>query len=178
MTSQKVKKYVPATPDLIRGEQSPPWKAADYWGLLRCFTPPHDRPGDLLRVRPFWLPLLLGGFLFFIGCAGLEGDHSPKAPGLIVNTGTLLDQEKTWRGMVLCGAFGPPITGRISEISQRAAEETMRKKMPVVYLTADGFQRLEVRGLKGDQGDRCHLIQERTYQDGILVREEIKRFCE
>ena len=50
--------------------------------------------------------------------------------------------------------------------------------MPMVYLTTDGFQRLEVQVLEEDQKDRCTLIQERIYQDGTLVREEIKRFCE
>ena len=48
-TSQKVKKPVIATPDLIRGKQSPPWQLADSWGLLRRFTPRNDSPGDFLR---------------------------------------------------------------------------------------------------------------------------------
>jgi hypothetical protein len=178
MTSQKFDKPVIAAPDLMQGKQSPLWPVADYWGLLRRFTPRNDRIGDFWRVRHFWLPLLMGVFLFFIGCAGMDGDHSPKVPGLIVNTGALLDQEKTWRGMVLCGAFGPPIKGKISEISRRVAEEAIRKKMPMVYLTTDGFQRLEVQVLEEGQKDRCTLIQERIYQDGTLAREEIKQFCE
>ena len=95
-----------------------------------------------------------------------------------MDTRTLLDPEKTWRGMVLCGAFGPPIKGKVSEIGSRAAEEAIRKKMPMVYLTTDGFQRLEVQVLEEDQKERCALIQERIYQDGTLAREEIKKFCE
>jgi len=129
-------------------------------------------------TRDFWLPLLTIGFLFFIGCAGMEGDRSPKVPGLIVNTGTLLDQEKSWRGMALGGAFSAPIKGNVGEIGRRAAEEAVRKKMPMVYLTTDGFQRLEVQVLEQDQKDRCTLIQERIYQDGTLAREEIKQLCE
>ena len=108
----------------------------------------------------------------------MDGDLSPKAPGVTVDTGTLQDQEKSWRGMVLGGAFGPPIKARMSEISRQAAEEAIRKKLPVVYLSNDGFQRLEIQTLGEDQKDRCHLIQERAFQDGTLVREEIKRVCE
>jgi hypothetical protein len=124
----------------------------------------------------FLLPA--GIVLLFMGCAGVEGDHSPKVPGVIVDTGTLVDQEKSWRGMVLGGAFSPAIKGKISEISRRAGEEAIRKKMPIVYLSTDGFQRLEVQSLEGEPKDRCPLIRERTYQDGTLVREEVKPVCE
>jgi len=178
MTSQKVDKPVIATPDLMQGKQSPLWPVADYWGLLHRFTPRHKRMGGFWLVRHPWPPLLTIGFLFFIGCAGMEGDLSRKVPGVIVNTGTLLDQEKTWRGMALCGAFSAPIKGKVGEIGRRAAEEAIRKKMPMVYLTTDGFQRLEVQVQEEDQKDRCTLIQERIYQDGTLAREEIKKICE
>jgi hypothetical protein len=178
MVSRKVDKPVTATPDLIRGRQSPLWPGADPWGLLRRFTPRNDRLGDIWQVRCPWLSLLTILFLFFIGCAGMNGDLSSKVPGVTLDTGNLVDQEKTWRGMALCGPFGPPIKGKIGEIGRRAAEEAVRKKTTMVYLTTDGVQRLEAQVLKGDQEDRCHLIQERIYQDGTLAREEIKRFCE
>jgi hypothetical protein len=133
---------------------------------------------DFLRVRHFWLPLLMGVFLFFIGCAGMGGDLSTKVPGVTLDTGTLLDQDKSWRGMALGGAFSAPIKGKVGEIGRRAEEEAIRKKMPMVYLTTDGFQRLEVQVLEEDQKERCSLVQERIYQDGILTREEIKKICE
>jgi hypothetical protein len=120
----------------------------------------------------------MGGFLFFIGCAGMEGDLSPKVPGVTLDTGNLLDQEKRWRGMALGGAFSAPIKGKVGEIGRRAAEEAIRKKMPMVYLTTDGLQRLEVQVLEEDQKERCSLVQERIYQDGTLAREEIKKICE
>jgi len=42
--SQEVKKTV------IAGEakQSPSWQQADYWGLLRRFTPRNDSPWEFL----------------------------------------------------------------------------------------------------------------------------------
>ncbi len=133
---------------------------------------------SFLRVRHFWRLLLIGAFLFLGACAGMEGNLSPKTPGVTLDTGNLLDQEKNWRGMVLCGPFGSPIKGKVGEIGWRAAEEAVRNKMPMVYLTTDGFQRLEVQVLEKGEKERCSLIQERIYQDGVLVREEIKRFCE
>jgi hypothetical protein len=132
------------------------------------------------KIKKFLARFLLpaGIVLLFMGCAGLEGDHSPKVPGLSVDTGTLVDEEKSWRGMILGGAFSPAIKGKISEISRRAAGEAIRKKMPIVYLSTDGFQRLEVQVLNGEPQKGCPLIQERTYQDGTLVREEVKAVCE
>ena len=128
--------------------------------------------------RLLGLPLLTILFLFLIGCAGLNGDLSPKVPGVTLDSGTLLDQEKTWRGMALCGPFGSPIKGRIGEIGRRAAEEAVKKKTTMVYLTTDGVQRLEAQVLETDQKGGCSLVQERIYQDGTLAREEIKKFCE
>jgi hypothetical protein len=53
MATQRVEKLVIATPDLIRGKQSPPWQLADYRGLLRRFAPRNDRLGDFLGIRHF-----------------------------------------------------------------------------------------------------------------------------
>ena len=103
------------------------------------------------NYRLIWLPLLTILSLFFIGCAGLNGDLSPKVPGVTLDSGTLLDQEKTWRGMALCGPFGSPIKGRIGEIGRRAAEEAVSKKTTMVYLTTDGFQRLEAWVMETDK---------------------------
>jgi hypothetical protein len=176
--SQRVDKSVITTPDLIRGKQPLLWQVADCRRLLRRFPPRNDRLKEIWRVRHLWFPLLMGVFLLFIGCAGMEGDHSPKAPGVTLDTGNLLDQEKSWRGMALCGPFGSPIKGKVEEIGRRAAEEAIQKKMPMIYLTTDGFQRLEVQILGEDPKDRCTLVQERIYQDGILARETIKKICE
>ncbi len=157
-------------------------KKTDSRHLLRCsqirFIPRPDSLADVRRIRHFWLPLLMGISLFFSGCAGMEGDHSPKGPGVTLDTGNLLDQEKSWRGMALGGAFGAPIKGNVGDIGRRAAEEAIRNKTPMVYLTTDGFQRLEVQVLKEEEKDRCSLVQERVYQDGTLAREEIKKICE
>jgi hypothetical protein len=176
--SQEVDKPVIATPELVRGKQSPLWQVADYWGLLSLFPPHDDRPGDFGRVRHLWLPLLAIGFLFFVGCAGMNEDLSPKVPGVILDSGNLRDQEKSWRGMALGGPFGSPIKGKVGDIGRRAVEEAVRKKATMVYLTTDGILRLEAQVLEEDQKSRCALIQERVYQDGTLEREEIKRFCE
>jgi hypothetical protein len=52
MVSQKVEKPVIARSE---AKQSPSWRVADYWGLLRRFTPRNDRLGDFLRGYQVWL---------------------------------------------------------------------------------------------------------------------------
>jgi hypothetical protein len=50
MFSKKVEKTSIATPDLMRGKQSPSWQVDYFWGLLRRFTPRNDGLGDFLRT--------------------------------------------------------------------------------------------------------------------------------
>ena len=79
--------------------------------------------------------------------------------------------------MALGGPFQPPVSGNVQEISRRAGEETIRKQIPVIYLTLDGRQRLEAVWLEKGKNAPCHLVRERIYQDGQLVREDVKQVC-
>ena len=120
-----------------------------------------------------WGLLVLGA----AGCATLDEERVVPEPAIILDTGTFADRETQWRGMVLGGPFHPPVSGNLQEISRRAGEETIRKQLPVIYLSLDGRQRLEAVWLGKGENDPCHLIRERLYQDGQLVREEFKKVC-
>ncbi|MBI5586001.1 MAG: hypothetical protein HY892_19490 [Deltaproteobacteria bacterium] len=120
-----------------------------------------------------WCLFILGA----AGCATLDEDLAVSEPGIILDTGTFTDRETQWRGMVLGGPFHPPVSGNVQEISRRAGTESIRKQMPVVYLSLDGRQRLEAVWLEKGKDGPCHLVRERRFQDGQLVREEVKKVC-
>jgi hypothetical protein len=133
-----------------------------------------------LRFHKKTGPLLLGvGCLLLLagGCATLDVEPDKADPGVILDTGAYTDRETQWRGMVLGGPFQAPVTGRLLEISRRAGQETISRQMPVVYLSLDGRQRLEAVWLGKGKDDPCHLVRERLFQDGQMVREEVKKVC-
>jgi hypothetical protein len=117
--------------------------------------------------------LLLGA----VGCAALDEERAVPEPGVLLNTGTFIDRETQWRGMVLGGPFASPVSGNLQEVSHRAGQETIRNQMPVIYLSLDGRLRLEAVWLEKEKNGLCHLVRERLYQDGQLVREEVKKVC-
>lgn len=120
-----------------------------------------------------WCLLLLGAG----GCATLGEDLGPAEPGIVLDTGAFTDRETQWRGMALGGPFQSPVSGNILEISRRAGPETIRRQIPVVYLSLDGRQRLEAVWLFKEKEGTCHRVRERLFQDGQLVREEVKKVC-
>lgn len=125
-----------------------------------------------LPVMVWFLVLLLA-----CGCATLEEEPDLADPGVILDSGGYTDRETQWRGMVLGGPFQAPVTGKILEISRRAGQETINRQMPIVYLSLDGRQRLEAVWLGKGKDDPCHLVRERLFQDGQMVREEVKKIC-
>jgi hypothetical protein len=130
----------------------------------------HKKTGRLMAL--VWFLLLLAG-----GCATLDEGPDVADPGVILDTGAYTDRETQWRGMVLGGPFQAPVTGKMLEISRRAGQETISRQMPIVYLSLDGRQRLEAVWLGKGKDDPCHLVRERLFQDGQMVREEVKKVC-
>ncbi|MCS7281533.1 MAG: glycine zipper 2TM domain-containing protein [Desulfobacterota bacterium] len=92
--------------------------------------------------------------------------------------GALLDRENPWRGGVIGGALGAVAGATITEISARAAKEAHASGRPVEYRTEDGRTIYRADPVGYDASTKCTKIQERIWQDGKLVKEEIKEVCE
>jgi outer membrane lipoprotein SlyB len=92
--------------------------------------------------------------------------------------GALLDRHNPWRGGVIGGALGLVAGATLTEISARAAREAAESNHPVEYRTEDerGFYRAEPEGY--NPSTRCNKIHERVWQDGQLVKDQIKEVCE
>jgi len=101
-----------------------------------------------------------------------RGAGAPVADG----AGALIDKGNRWRGAARGAALGDVRTGSVTDISSRAARESVAAKLPVTYQSTDGWQRVEAEpGATGDPG--CPQVHERVYEDNQLVREQIREMC-
>ena len=90
--------------------------------------------------------------------------------------GALIDKDNRWRGAVLGAALGGVLGGSLTEISSRAARESVASNQPVTYQSTDGWQRVEATP-QAPGGPGCRQVRERVYQDTQLVREQIREVC-
>ena len=90
--------------------------------------------------------------------------------------GALIDKDNRWRGAVIGAALGGVLGGSLTEISSRAARESVASNQPVTYQTTDGWQRVEATP-QTPTAPGCRQVRERVYQDNQLVREQIREVC-
>lgn len=114
------------------------------------------------------------------GCATSQRTYEGAGIGGAVGAvaGALLDKHNRWRGAMIGGALGAVVGGATSEIATRAAREAAASGKPVAYQSQDGWQRVEAYPLAYNQETKCHKVQEKIYQEGRLVKDEVKEICE
>lgn len=104
------------------------------------------------------------------------GAGAAVAVGNGAGVGALIDKDNRWRGAKLGSALGDSLGGSVTEISSRAARESVSANQPVAYQSTDGWQRIEaVPQTRNTRG--CRQVHERVYQDNRLVREQIREVC-
>ena len=92
---------------------------------------------------------------------------------------SLVEMTNTWRGGAIGASLGNPIEGKkINEISAQASREAAREGKPVAYLSLDGFQRVETYPVGKGQSTQCRLVREQIFQEGKLIRDEVKEVCQ
>ena len=98
--------------------------------------------------------------------------------GAVVSTGAgaLIDKDNRWRGAALGAALGGVLGGSPTEISSRAARESVAANQRVAYQSTDGWQRIEAVP-QTPNAPGCRQVHERVYQDNRLVREQIRDVC-
>jgi hypothetical protein len=142
------------------------WGAAPYRSGSRRYR---TRPGK-------WFWLIISGFITFsfLSCSGdtaLKGKPVPL-PGM-----KLEEKDRTWRGGAIGAALGNPIEGKITDILTRASREGAKDGIPLVYISLDGFQRIEIHPAKAGSKENCRLIRVQVYQEGALYRDTLEEVC-
>lgn len=92
--------------------------------------------------------------------------------------GALLDRKNPWRGGVIGGSLGAVAGATLTDISMRASREAAMTGRPVEYRTEDGRGVYRSEPLDYDARTKCRKVQERAWEDGNLVKDQIKEVCE
>jgi hypothetical protein len=152
-----------------------------YRHMGRIFSTTGQTPvgqSGLNRERAFPGKALLLSFLLvsisFLSCSSettLKGTPVPT-PGM-----KLEEKDRIWRGGVIGAALGSPVEGKITDILIRAAREGAKDNVPLVYVSLDGVQRVEIHPSKGGPKDNCRLIRVQVYQEGALYRDTLEEIC-
>jgi len=92
--------------------------------------------------------------------------------------GALLDHHNPWRGGIIGGVLGAVAGATITELSARASREAYEAGGPVEYRTENGRGVYRAEPLDYDARTKCRKIHERAWEDGRLVKDQVKEICE
>jgi phage tail tape-measure protein len=92
--------------------------------------------------------------------------------------GALLDRSNPWRGGVIGAAIGGLAGATIVDISMRASREAAAEGNPVVYMTEDGRTVYRADPVDYNARTDCHKVRERVWEDGQLVKDQVREVCE
>jgi outer membrane lipoprotein SlyB len=130
------------------------------------------------------LSLLVVLFIITSGCVSMQPTTTRTYEGAGVGAvlggvaGALLDRHNTWRGGVIGGIIGAVAGGTLTEISARASREAVEHRRPVEYRTEDGRGVYRADPFEHNASTRCSKIHERVWEDGRLIKDQIKEVCE
>ena len=92
--------------------------------------------------------------------------------------GALLDRKNPWRGGVVGAALGALAGATLTDVSMRASQEAAATGKPVQYVTEDGRGVYRADPIDYNAKTNCHKVQERVWEEGKLVKDQIKEVCE
>ncbi len=122
---------------------------------------------------------LIGFSLLFLGLISACSTGKTFHKGPVQSfPDTLVEKTNSWRGGAIGASLGSPVEGNITQISAQASREAAREGRPTVYLSLDGFQRVETIPVGKSKSAHCLLIREKIFQEGKLIRDEIKEVCQ
>jgi outer membrane lipoprotein SlyB len=128
------------------------------------------------RIISFLMSLLL--IFILMGCTTPRSYQGAEVGGVLGGiAGALLDRNP-WRGGVIGGVLGAVAGATLTEISARAAREAVIYNQPVEYRTEDGRGIYWAEPMGYDEQTRCSKIHERVWEDGRLVKDQIREVCE
>ncbi len=92
--------------------------------------------------------------------------------------GAMLDKKNAWRGGVIGAVLGAIAGATITDVSMQASRDAVRENRPVEYRTTDGRGVYRADPLDYNAQTKCHKVQERTWENDQLVKNEVKEICE
>ncbi len=128
--------------------------------------------------------LLILSFMGLIaGCASRYHSQGAGAGAAIGGiSGALLDRKNPWRGGVIGGVLGAILGATLADVSVKASQEAAASGRPVEYRTEDGRGVYRAEPVsdyyRPNERTKCRKVQERVWEEGRLVKDQIKEICE
>jgi len=113
-----------------------------------------------------------------VGCTQYHAQGAGVGGAMGGVAGALLDSSNPWRGGVWGAVLGAIAGASLTEISMQGSRQAAEANRPVEYRTADGRGRYEAYPVDYNAQTKCHKVQERVWEDGRLVKDQIKEVCE
>ena len=124
------------------------------------------------------LMLVMAMLVSVAGCTAYHAQGA-QAGGLVGGVaGALLNSRNPWQGGVWGAVLGAIAGATLTDISMRASEEAANHNKPVEYRTTDGRGVYQAYPLDYNEQTKCHKVQEKVWEDGRLIKDEIKEVCE
>ncbi len=114
---------------------------------------------------------------FLLSCTLPQSRGAGIGAGVGGVAGALLDRQNPWRGGVIGATLGAIFGATISDIASKASQEAASTGRPVEYRTTDGSAVYRADPVDYNPQTKCRKVQERVWQGGKLVKDEIKEIC-
>ncbi|RJQ47425.1 MAG: glycine zipper 2TM domain-containing protein [Nitrospiraceae bacterium] len=122
--------------------------------------------------------MVLAVLTLAVGCTQYHARGAGVGGAVGGAAGVLLDKKNRWRGGVIGAVLGAIAGASLTEVSMQASQEAARQNRPVEYRTTDGRGQVQAYPLDYNAETKCHKVQERVWEDGKLIKDEIKEVCE
>lgn len=112
-------------------------------------------------------------------CTAFREQKSPPADAAPApKPGAGLDGKYQWRGGVIGTVPGSVAGTTVKEISTIGSREAAQSNKPVEYITMDGRGVYKAYPLDYDDRTKCHKVQDKVWEDGKLINDQIQEVCE
>lgn len=132
----------------------------------------------MLDVKKFISLLMILALLLVTACASYQYEGAAGGGAVGGIAGALLDHRNPWRGGLIGAALGAAFGATLADVSVRGSRQAAQAGQVVQYRTDDGrgVYRAEPTGY--DAQTRCTKVHERVWENGNLVKDQIKEVCE
>lgn len=128
------------------------------------------------KIIVLLLVISLSGILYSCTQYHAQGAGAGAVLGGIA--GALLDRKNPWRGGVIGATIGGVTGATLTDISMRASREAAATGKPVEYRTEDGRGVYRAEPVEYNAQTKCHKVHERVWENGQLVKDNIREVCE
>jgi len=124
------------------------------------------------------LIIVMAMLVLTAGCTGYHAQGAGIGGAFGGAAGAMLDRKNSWRGFLIGATLGALAGATLTDVSMQASKEAAAAGKPVEYRTTDGRGVYRADPVDYDAKTRCHKVQEKVWEDGKLIKDELREVCE